>query len=218
MIIVAGGPVRDRAWMLPLHIKAVRANKPNLLYYLEGDSIDGTKLVLSSMQVNYEQYDLGLAGGRGSDGYKELWKVRNRWAERALELWPNLTHLWVVDSDVIPGPFVLKKLLAVDKDVVGAHVPIMNGFTPIHMDHYVIDDPGGFRGFRLGSEYQSNTPHKCYLVGGCYLIKKEALEKGLRWGPHPQGEDGYIANQCRELGLDMWVDPTAKCLHIMNQE
>lgn len=209
-MIVAGGPVRDRAWILPLHLEAVKFNKPDCLYYLYGDCTDKTAIELDVANVNYEECSLGLPGGRGSEGYKELWKIRNKWVEQALHFWPNLTHIWVVDSDVIPGPFVLQKLLDVDKDVVGAYVPIMDGVSPIHM---MGRDLSLSTFHRTGEESKQRKPHQVSLVGGCYLIKKEALEKGLRWGPHPQGEDGYIAQQ----GLDMWVDPTAKCLHVMGQ-
>ena len=49
-------------------------------------------------------------------------------------MWPQATHLWVVDSDILPAPDCLEKLLEVDQPVVGAYVPVAEGRIPIYME------------------------------------------------------------------------------------
>jgi len=234
--IVAGCPVRNRAWILPRHIFAVSNvaysdcfHFPNSLFYLWGDCDDDTAMVLSRHRsagaaVYIDRFDTGFPGwkrdGEGEERYhsSNMSRVRNVWAERLVGMFPEATHLWNVDSDVLPAPDVLQRLLAVDKPVVGAFVPIADGVTPIHMTHFVIDDPGGFKARRMGNEKDQTGPHPVTLLGGCYLIRRDAWEAGLRWGEHPQGEDGFFGDKSRELGLELWVDPMAKCEHVMEED
>ena len=244
--VVAGGIVRNRAWILPDHLHAVAFNKPAQMFYLTGDNTDETAEILRfGMLFNGESqgsrsvltdgveketwmgtpiasvlHDTGFPGYTrdGSDGprydSRHMAAERNLWADEALKRWPQATHLWVVDSDVLPSPGVLERLLALETLVAGAFVPIADGMTPIHMMGWRV------RPRRTGEEKLLTKPHVVSLVGGCYLIRREVAEWPLTrplWGPDAQGEDGYFARKMRQNGIVMMVDPLARCRHEMSQ-
>lgn len=230
-MVVAGGIVRNRAWILPRHLEAVSANKPSALYYLTGDNIDDTTGVLRDFA--YDAWERGDSERRirfdilktGFPGYERdgnphryhssnMAPLRNRWLESAIAIFPDLTHLWVVDSDVLPAPDCLEKLLAVDQPVVAAFVPLQDGKMPIAMRGW--DGMTG-RADRVGDEAAFRLPFLCTMVGGCYLIRRDAIDAGLRWAPHDQGEDGGFGDRARELGIELWCEPNARTEHVMEK-
>jgi hypothetical protein len=143
-------------------------------------------------------------------------KVRNRWIEEAIDEHNKFTHLWSVDSDVLPNPGVLDRLISLNKPIVSAYVPIADGITPIHMMGW---DRLNNRARRTGDEKRCECPHLVTLVGACVLIRRDVLTGSLThpYGEHAQGEDGYFGDWCRFQGVEMWVDPAAKCQHIMKE-
>jgi hypothetical protein len=211
--VVAGGIVRNRAWVLPRHLSAVRANVPALMFYLTGDNTDDTVEILDAdgedMNVsgfhlvhNVGNLNFTRDGSEGEGRYSSaiMADLRNRWAAEALKRWPQLTHLFVVDSDVLPEPDVLERLLAVDQPIVGAWVP---GCPP----QPELD----------GAEYILKL-FIATCLGGCYLIRRDALDAGIEWRQHAQSEDGGLAESARGLGFMLWADPDAKCTHIMERD
>lgn len=219
--VVAGTIVRNRDWCLPQHLDAVISNL-NLgddLLYLTGDNEDSTTAVLSGYWVEFFVHDTGHPGYKRDPGpfrydAANMALLRNLWAEEAIKRWPDLTHLWVVDSDVITELDCLSKLLSLDKPVVAAHVPLMDGVTPIWMEGWNIhaDLPR-----RTGREREQFSPRPCTLVGGCYLIRRDAWDAGLRWSPTEISEDGGFARSARELGIEMWAHPGARTQHLMKE-
>lgn len=228
--VVAGGIVRSRAWCLPKHLKAVASNAyVREMLYCTGDNNDNTVEILS----DFDYLPINRDGGRlsvllhhtGHPGYKRdpgpfrydsanMALLRNLWAEEAIKRWPDLTHLWVVDSDVIPALDCLSKLLSLDKPVVAAHVPLMDGVTPIWMEGW---DTNADLPRRTGWERQQVAPRPCTLVGGCYLIRRDAWDKGIRWSPTEISEDGGFARRARVLGIEMWAHPGALTQHLMKE-
>lgn len=262
--VVAGGIVRNRAWILPDHLRAVAFNKPAQMFYLWGDCKDATGEILRYGVAHYEhgaaifveyrpvgdavgqwcgvpleelRHDTGEPGYTrdGSDGPRyrsaHMAAERNLWAQEALKRWPQATHLLVVDSDVLPEPDVLEKLLAVDAPVACAYVPVGDGF-PIYMegDRSTILPPEEiertkFSPYRTGHERSHMTPFQCYLAGGCYLVKREVFKFGPAvesfcgpWSEHRLGEDGGFAEHCRLIGFKMIAVPAARCQHLMTRD
>ncbi len=132
-MIVTGGIVRNRAWVLGRHLEAVRAQTtdPGRLYYLTGDNTDETEILLAESGVDYSVLDTGFPGYErdGEPRYhsSNMGPLRNEWARVAVERY-DPAYLWVVDSDVLPSPGSLQHLLGVGKPIVGAWVP---GCTPM---------------------------------------------------------------------------------------
>lgn len=220
--VVAGGLIRQRRWIVERYLSAVKANNPDVVFMLEGDSTDGTREYLDG-RVDILVHDTGEPGYTrdGSDGPRynsaHMGRERNLWAEEALKRWPQATHLFVCDSDVLPEPDVLNRLLALHAPVAAAYVPIGDGVTPTHMIGF---DYTNFRPCRTGEEKTLTKPHAVTMVGSCYLIEAQWLRFEINpiWSEHPQGEDGGHANFWRRKGLPMMVDPMAKCLHLMKRD
>lgn len=239
--VVAGGIVRNRAWVLPRYLDALLSNKPDAIFMLTDNNEDATAEILTARPgvsvLNLEIEPQAGCTRDGSDGnprYSSAFmaKVRNSWAEQALRCFPACTHLWVVDSDVLPEPDVLERLLALEAPVAAAFVPIGDGRTPIAMIGW---DATKGQARRTGEEKLLTQPHVATLVGGCYLIAvdlwgvpTDILNFGTGektriwrrpWGEHPQGEDGHFALfvRCNSVA-PMLHDPGARCRHLMERD
>lgn len=245
--VVAGGIVRNRAWILPRHLSTVALNNPAQMFYVTGDNKDETVAVLNSGTITFPTYEKRHLGPTvepdtwfgvplsylvhdtsepgytrdGSDGPRyrsaHMAAERNLWASEALKRWPQASHLWVVDSDVLPEPDVLEKLLVLKAPVAAAFVPIGDGVTPIAMGGW---DFGLMRPRRDGTERAKQDPWAATLVGGAYLVQKHVFLRGhdYPWSEHPQGEDGGFAAYCRREGFEMLHHPGARCRHIFNRD
>lgn len=215
LFVVAGGIVRNRAWVIGDSIAAIGANGPQQLFYLTGDNIDNTLGILQSMSpmVSTMVHSTGYPGYERSGPVRysssSMAPLRNVWLENATNAWKDLSHLWVVDSDVLPAPDVLDKLLAHNKPVVGAWVP---GCTPCESW-----DKAEGQAMRSGKEHKHPGLFKATMLGGCYLIRRDAIDAGLRWAPHAQGEDGGFGDSARRLGIELWADRSAECEHRMTK-
>lgn len=213
--VVAGGIVRNRDWVLEDSIQSLRANNVNALYYLTGDNIDNTRKILLDNGIKHTCWDTGHPGWRrGEYTSKIMGMLRNQWVEDALYVYPEATHLWSVDSDVIVPSNALDALLSHDKDVMAAYVPVAGGAIPIHM--YGWSDVEGHP-VRTGDErHISSQIRRCTLVGACVLMKTSMLKKCMPvYGADGQGEDGYAARIFRNNGIEQWVDPIVICEHRM---
>lgn len=125
----------------------------------------------------------------------------------------DCTHLFFVDSDMLFKPDALDKLLAHDKDIIGAQYYRRNeekDKDPVVPTRY--DMPG--------SSYP-NRIFRNYAVGtGCMLIKREALEKiprpwfGLGTNERWLGEDVFFCEKAIENGVEVWMDASLTVGHI----
>lgn len=124
----------------------------------------------------------------------------------------DFTHLFFVDADMVFEPDVLDKLLAHNKDIVGARYFKRQGTEkePVVKTRY--DMPGAV---------MPNHIFKNHVVAtGCLLIKREVFTKIPRpWfsmgTPEKQmGEDIYFSAKAKENGIEAWIDPTLEVKHI----
>jgi len=240
--VVAGGIVRNRAWILERHLNAVTANGPDELFYLTGDNEDNTETFFNGhggksrprwespsgmvYDTNYVLNDTGEEGWTrdGIEGPRynsyHMGGQRNLWAMQILGKFGKMTHVWNVDSDILPEPDVLEKLLSLNAPVAAAYVPVANNEIPIAMIGW---DYSSGMARRTGDEKILTKPHVATLVGGCYLIKRQVLEETLLrhcslWGKHAQGEDGFFGDTIRNIRKQMIHHPGAKCQHIMKRD
>lgn len=123
------------------------------------------------------------------------------------------THIFCVDDDMIYEKDTLEKLLAHDKDIVGAKYANRRGDGDVI--EYLDEGMGG------------NLIKVKALGGGCVLIKADVLRKIpqpwfwykiLPTGAVSMSHDWYFCEKAREAGYDIWCDPRISPKHISEKE
>lgn len=132
---------------------------------------------------------------------------------------PEVTHLYFMDSDVVPPDGTLQKLYDYD-------LPIVAGIYPMLTDQLVWS-------FKAGGEWVSAKEPlpdgliKATAIGGStLLVKREVFEKMERpwfkivYKPIDEngrcydfGEDEYFSREAIKAGYDIMVDPKIICDH-----
>jgi GT2 family glycosyltransferase len=151
------------------------------------------------------------------------------------------THLWMVDSDVLPEPDCLALLLAADKDVVAA--PVRNGEKAWN---FMTGEMGGvpYRDaiahwvlMEAMADSEHYGPFLVSLLGACTLVRRAVLDTWVgvdpavgvdaphqppqplvRFAPHPRGEDLAFCAAARAAGYQLFVEPRARCAHWMDPD
>lgn len=214
--VAVGCPVRNRAWILPEYLEALlrinylpdEGHKPILQgIFLVDSSVDDTLPILleatpeSTILICNDAHAPGHRRGEyGRDQYAHLAAVRNRFIELFLSETTS-KYLLSVDSDVIVPPHIVEHLvrLADDRTVVAAAISnvegaALDGRTP---GNFLVD-VGGLAvhppAYPLSGVLEVN------VVGACALIPRALLEAGVRYAPHPQGEDVPFCQAVRAAG------------------
>lgn len=150
---------------------------------------------------------------------------RNSLIEHHFHNDPQWTHIFFIDSDVIPPGDALKKLLLLDADIATGYYPLFLDGAPVWSikdaeDHWITVNRD------IGTE-PFETPG---CGGGCLLIRKPVLvEMGWPWfkteyreifnEDNPEGrsiksgEDVFFVTKAKESGFKTIVEPTVVCEH-----
>jgi hypothetical protein len=146
--------------------------------------------------------------------------ARNALVRGVLSLEPQATHILFLDSDMLFPFNGLERLLAHDKDVVGAFYN--KRVPPYQTVGHLIGNPD----ISAGGLYRADVmPH------GFVLIKREVYEKlrspwyyesydpNMASDSDPDGlvgEDVNFSRDCTKNGIEMWCDAdlTFECAHI----
>lgn len=124
----------------------------------------------------------------------------------------NCTHTFWVDDDMIYPEDTLERLLAHDKDIVGAKYANRRG------DGEVIE----YFGDPLTGMFKCKA-----LGGGCVLVRSDVFRKIKQpwfwYVINPNGaiimsNDWYFCKKARESGYDIWCDSALKVGHISEHE
>jgi hypothetical protein len=126
-----------------------------------------------------------------------------------------------LESDIIPPPDIIERLLATRKRVVGAPYFIGEGED----SHLIVQDMEEFfLDMRLTKRMDDGTDFmfmdgklkKVHTVGlGCIMIDRPTMEKiPFRWekgiDAHP---DSFFAHDCHTLDIPIWCDTSILCEH-----
>lgn len=221
-IVVAGSPVRNRAWIVGRSIHGLRAAGANEFFYLVNDCEDDTEDVLWQEGADFKVLNTGEPGwhrGNRKKGwhgdmryqFDNLAKVRNAWREHLLEFYPEATHYWSCDSDIVPDADCLQYLLDADKPCIGARIPS----GQVSFNFMLGRDDEGPRRNREEHEYvKRKEPFEVTLTGACMLIRRDVLES-VQWDYHQRGEDIPFSEACTKLGYGPWLHPLARGTHYM---
>lgn len=173
---------------------------------------------LPSMESMFVQtveamYQMPLPPGSGvmfERGSSTIAAKRNRLAERFLahKQWQWLLFL---DTDMVPPPFTLKRLLSHQLPIVG---PLMFTRQPPFMAEAVRTLPDGSN--RTLVEFGGDQPLErvAWMGAGCLLIRREALVKIPRpWfgfdgttGEAGCNEDEYFCQKATKAGISIHCD------------
>lgn len=243
--VVAGCPLKNRLWCAERHAYSLasQSRRPDALFWLLNDDTERTGVGLCNgvLQVNdcppgtIEHFDTGDTGYsriavNGTPRYSiaNLATVRNKWVERALALWPHLTHLWSVDSDVLPDADVLSLLLDADLPVVAAVVAnnadstvynYMCGWSrqqPSIDGEVVQPRRNGDEALRL----LRTDPFAVSMTGACVLIRRDVVDTAtaycMCYDDHVQGEDIAFSIEAQRYGFMLAVHPLARTSHVQH--
>jgi len=187
-----------------------KQNKPKVLVALTSQRyiFSRTAFCLIQAAMNHPDYDFDFYMEMGC----EIASARNRIVYTARER--KCTHILFVDYDMYFPPTAISKLLAHDKDIIGAAYnfrkdPPQNTAVPVE-------------------EAKEDAIYKCQALGaGLLLIKTSVFDtfKGpwFMFGHNDKGElhygeDTYFCQRAiNEAGLDVWADPTLQVKHIGEQ-
>ncbi len=132
---------------------------------------------------------------------------------------PNVTHLYFIDSDVVPPAGALQRLLDYD-------LAIAAGIYPLGVD-------GGVWSFKVGRDWwpkEKPIPNELIdanvVSGSTLLVEREVFEKlkdpyfkityraiDDKGKCYDEGEDEYFSRTAREAGFKLVVDSSIICDH-----
>lgn len=237
-MIVAGGPIRNRAWCVRDHVLALdaaaREADVDMIYcYVLGDSTDDTNTALLSAIKKtgrcftiIDRSDPPDAGHSrtGTPRYSlhNLAQARQQWVSVSLCDVPS--HLWSVDSDIIVHPSSLVHLLDSYAHMAGARVNLSQHNPNIYncMTRWAHDA----QPYRNGDEHKCANfiyPIQCAWTGACVLYRAEVFDDlGCEYynstiaNTHPlRMEELEIVRKLRDNGIKpVWV-PAARTTHLM---
>ncbi len=148
---------------------------------------------------------------------------RNSLIEHHFHNDPTWTHMFFLDTDVVPPKDCMRILLSADADVI-------TGMYPLFIQGKVCwaAQEAGTTDWLLLSDELPNEPYKITAAGGgCLLVRKEVLvDVGYPWFEnHYQeifkndgnglrnGEDVDFCMKVVEKGYDIYAEPSVICKH-----
>lgn len=138
---------------------------------------------------------------------------------------PQLTHLFLTESDMILPHDAIIKLLALDKDMASG-VYFLRSPKPEHRGQPCLYKRPTMSSVNRNGDidyghlpvtiFPTETPFQVDVAGlGCVLIKRHVFEEL----PEPwfdlsaknYGSDMYFYTHARRKGFELWIDPTVRC-------
>lgn len=211
MKVMIGAPVRNRAWVLPRFIEGIKKNMdvPHETHFIVNDCTDETENILLRAGMKVHHFDLlGMKTPtelRGTYSYTNLAFLRNKLLEAFLE--SDCTHLFSCDTDIVIPEGSLRQLVEADKDII----------SMIIKNHPKIRAHNILNNYRHIQEDIEEGVIPVDITGAVYLIKREVIEAGVRYGHNRQGEDVYFCDEARKKGFGLHCDTRLQPIHVYNQ-
>jgi len=136
----------------------------------------------------------------------------------------SVEWLMMLDSDVLPHPWIVENLMAHNKDLVGGwykdKTPVKRKggklLHPTVYDSYVIDEDDGFPYYNFFDRPGEGLQEVAGIGAGCILMKK-GLAEALGENPYHTnfgvGEDLVMCKKVTDLGYKIFVDWNLYCKH-----
>lgn len=153
---------------------------------------------------------------------REQFRARNHLVRQALD--NECDWLLMLDDDMSVPPNLLSRLIAHDKDVVGALYYQRGGaFHPVIMRRHE-NEIGEFRGefySPLDPVIKNPGLHEVDIIGGgCMLFKVNVFKKLTEpyfWWEATSGTDIAICSNLKKAGVSIWIDTTIELGHLGNK-
>lgn len=230
--VVMGGPIRDREWIAAeWFLGLLSQTAPGvevIIAALVNDSRDDTLEICEWFEnrfwnrVHVREQNFGCRvdnndRGRRKRDYQQFANVRSAWIEWVREEWMPDAYFFV-DSDIVLPPGILRQLARHRLPLVSAHIFNNHGCAPFHTNGMRWRDPENVPGDGVYWPYelaQSRKMEPVDVTGACFLIHREVIDRGIRYGYHEWGEDLDFCLKCREAGYVLWMDCAARADHRM---
>jgi len=203
MKVMVGAPVRNRAWVLPRFIEAIKKQDiPFETCFIVNDCVDNTKELLDQAGFTTVLHNLNSNHGhvRGEYSLRNLALLRNVLLDKFLE--SDCNYLFSIDTDVIIPEGSIRKLVEADKDIIS--MLIRN--HPTFMAHNIL----------INNEHLPQIPEGIISIdvtGAVYLIKRHVIEQGVRYDYSPLGEDIPFCEEAKRKGFGIYCDTRLKPIH-----
>jgi len=217
-------PVKNRGWIMQdflKHIYDLDYPKDKIrCVFVVNDSLDDTELILRRWEEEHKEeynsievlnYDIRAPidkrNLRKTNSYYSYFAViRNH----GLHQLKNEDYIFSCDSDILVRPETLKKLVSHKKDIVASLIPNNKSGTLYNiLDWRDLNNATHIRSF------PRNELISVGFTGACYLIDSRVIKAGVRYGYHPQGEDGYFCRMALQRGFKIYADTGLKQEHKM---
>ncbi|MDK8192517.1 hypothetical protein QP794_20740 [Paenibacillus sp. UMB7766-LJ446] len=201
--IFIGAPVRNRAWIMERHLQSLKQQKVDKrFFYILNDSEDQTEQILNDHQISYMTHNLGKTYGnlRGQYSYHHLAQLRNILLDEFLK--SDCDYLFSIDTDIIIPEQSLERILENEKDICAMLI----------RNHPRLKAHNAMIGGKHVQKFSEGVI-PVDLTGAVYLIKREVIEAGVRYGSHPIGEDAPFCEQAQQLGYGLYVDTRLRPVH-----
>lgn len=228
--ITIGGPVRNRAWILPMYLQKLYEldypkGKIRFLFVLN-DSKDSSEQILIDFKNKYRSEYAGfrmftINAGTPEDSrmtdegrtpiYYHLANVRNSLIEKI-----ETPYYLSVDTDILVPPHTIKTLLESDKDMVAGviwndYIRKPSAVYPDARPNFMINNGGKLEHYK---KYPLNSLFEVHTTGAVCLMSKAICEK-VRFHGSQKGEDIPFCIEAREKGFSVWVNSRVFAHHIM---
>lgn len=208
--VFIGSPIRNRGWVIQEHLDSLTKQLgiiPQYCYVLN-NCTDNTEAILKKNKIPYINYDIKHPTEnwtRGSYSFSDLAELRNALLDEFLK--SDCDYLFSIDSDVILDSTVsILDLVLNDKDIVSGL--IRN--SPTLFAHNILIKGKQPKKLKLGLIPVDTT-------GAVYLIKREVIESGVRYGYHKYGEDYIFCESADDNNFGIYCDTTIQATHVFSE-
>ena len=126
-------------------------------------------------------------------------------------------YIFFVDSDTVIQPETIQHLVSLQKPVCAEVL-----WTRWRMHLEPRPNAWDSDGYKIAASTIAQLHHpgtyRAWMVGGCVMIKRFAIEKGVKYGALKTlslwGEDRHFSIRAEALGIDMWIDTCYPAFHI----
>jgi cellulose synthase/poly-beta-1,6-N-acetylglucosamine synthase-like glycosyltransferase len=249
--VLIGSPIRQKPAILAEFLRSIDELDPQGLelayHFVDDNTAEESSALLTAFAASHpdcilrraESQDTFVCDEQTHHWTDDLWLKVGSFKDRIVAdaLQRGFDFVFLVDSDVVMAPRLLRHLVSLDKPVVSE--VFWTSFQPAApmlpqvwvADQYTLFERGRSEKLADHEEMQRAMVFMkqlrrpgVYPVGGlgaCTLIARRALERGASFAPIDNlsfwGEDRHFCVRARALGIELWADTRMPPLHLYRE-